>query len=284
MNSLIATSFWESVLNWLQSPGIFIACVLVGAFVSVKVVKFALHKAERRLVSAEDSLVLSESIRRGRTLSTVLGSLAAAIIWSVAFLAVLDRLGVSTGSIIASVGILGVAIGFGAQSLARDLVSGFFILAEGQFGIGDVIRVNAGGSAITGKVERVTLRTTIVRGTDGEAQIIPNGEIRVVANLSKDWARVVIDIPVPPTEIRVATDAMKRVASTIEEDPRWSDYLLEKAEVLGVEQLGKEEAVLRFAVRTVPLKQWEVSREVRRRIAEEFADNGIAGLEADQES
>lgn len=276
------TSLGQSVLDWLKSPGISIAVVIVGAFVLVRVVKFALHRAEKRLVRSGDDLVPSEAAKRGRTISTVLGSLASVVVWTVAVLIVFDRVGIKTSSIIASVGILGVAIGFGAQSLAKDLVSGFFILAEGQFGVGDVIKAQIAGATITGKVERVTLRTTIVRGTDGEFQVVPNGELRVVANLSKDWARVVLDVPVAPAQIAVATKAMREVAASIKADPEWEQLLLSDPEVLGVEELGKDEAALRFSVRTRPLKQWDVSREIRRRIAAEFAARGISGELAEE--
>ncbi|RIK04072.1 MAG: mechanosensitive ion channel protein MscS [Acidobacteria bacterium] len=277
MYHLGEATFWQSVLDWLKSPGISIAAVIASAFILVRAVKFALHRTERRLVRVGDDLVPSEAAKRGRTISAVLGSLASVVVWTVAVLVVFDRLGIKTSSIIASVGILGVAIGFGAQSLAKDLVSGFFILAEGQFGVGDVIRAQIAGATITGKVERVTLRTTIVRGTDGEFQVVPNGELRVVANLSKDWARVVLDVPVAPAQIAAATTAMREVAASIKSDPDWEPLLLSEPEVLGVEELGKDEAALRFSVRTRPLKQWDVSREVRRRIAAEFAANGISG-------
>lgn len=273
------TSVGQSIIDWLKSPGIAILIVVAGAFVLVRLIKFTLRRAEKRLVRSSEDLVPSEAAKRGRTLAAVLGSLAAVVIWTVAVLIVLDKVGIKTGSIIASVGILGVAIGFGAQSLAKDLVSGFFILAEGQYGVGDVIRAQAGGATITGKVEKVTLRTTIVRGTDGEFQVIPNGELRVVANLSKDWARVVLDIPVAPAQISAATDAMNRVAHSIKSDSEWDQLLLSEPEVLGVEELGKDEAALRFSVRTLPLKQWEISREIRRRIAAEFALQGISGSE-----
>lgn len=271
------SSIGTAVLDWLKSPGISIALVIVGAFVAVRAVKFILHRAEKRLVRPGEDLVPSEAAKRGRTISTVLGSLASVVVWTVAVLIVLDRIGIKTSSIVASVGILGVAIAFGAQSLAKDLVSGFFILAEGQFGVGDVIRAQIAGATVKGKVERVTLRTTIVRGTDGEFQVVPNGELRVVANLSKDWARVVLDVPVAPAQIAVATGAMREVAASIGADPEWNQLLLSEPEVLGVEKLGKDEAVLRFSVRTRPLKQWDVSREIRRRIAAEFAAIGISG-------
>lgn len=283
MQSLVLVSVSSNIIDWLKGTGLFIALVALGAFVLVRIVRLMVHRAESRMVTSDDEPVPSEREKRARAVSGIVSNFSSVVIYAVAFIVILDRLGVRTGSIIASIGVLGIAIGLGAQSLARDFISGVFIIAEGQYGVGDVIKVQAVGGAITGKVERITFRTTRLRGTDGESQIIPNGEIRIVSNLSKEWARAVLDIPVAPDQLDEAQAAVEAAGASLAADPEWRAMLLGEPEMLGVEKLGKDAATLRFSVRTLPLKQWEVSRAMRQRVVDEFARRGIVGSLEDED-
>lgn len=277
MNIFPIASAEAVILDWLKGPGLYILLVGAGAFLLARILKVALHRTESHMVSPAEGDVPSEREKRAKAVSGIVGNLLSVVIYLIALVAILDRLGVRTASIIASIGVVGVALGLGAQSLARDFISGVFILAEGQFGVGDVIKIQATGGTVTGTVERITLRTTILRGTNGESQLVPNGEIRIVSNLSKEWARAVLDLPVSPADVEAAQDAARAVGEALSSDPDWSPLLLGEPEVLGVETLSKDEATIRFRVATLPLKQWEVSREVRRRVLEEFAKRGIVG-------
>jgi small conductance mechanosensitive channel len=158
-------------------------------------------------------------------------------------------------------------VSFGAQSLVKDVISGTFILMEGQFGIGDVVRI--GDTA--GQVEKITLRTTTLRDFEGVVHIIPNGEITKVSNLTKTWSRAVLDIGVSYREdVDRVISVLRRLGAEFLRDPDWGPLVLEEAEVLGVQSLGDSAVVIRLQVRTLPLKQWEVARELRRRVKARF--------------
>jgi small conductance mechanosensitive channel len=161
------------------------------------------------------------------------------------------------------VSVVGLAISFGAQSLVKDVISGIFILIEGQFGIGDVIQIGETG----GLVEKMTLRTTVLRDLNGAVHIIPNGEIKLVSNLTKSWSRAVIDVSIAYAEDvdRVIT-MLRGTAEDFQKDPEWSMLLLEPPQVLGVENFTETGVTIRMIAKTLPLKQWDVSRELRRRI------------------
>jgi small conductance mechanosensitive channel len=168
--------------------------------------------------------------------------------------------------------VLGLAVSFGAQSLVKDVISGTFMLLEGQFGIGDVISV---GDA-SGAVEKITLRTTVLRDIRGAVHIIPNGEITRVTNLTKAWSRAVLDIGVGyPEDADRVMAVMKEEADGLQADPQWGELLLDPPEVLGIETFGESAMVIRLLARTLPEKQWNVARELRRRIKKRFDAEGI---------
>jgi small-conductance mechanosensitive channel len=202
-------------------------------------------------------------------LSSVLRSVLSFVIWLTALLMCLGEVGIDLGPLIAGAGVLGVAIGFGSQSLVRDFLSGAFILVEDQFGVGDIVDV---GEA-SGTVEAVSLRTTRLRAIDGTVWHVPNGEIRRVGNMSQHWSRALLDIEVAyDTVVEHARAVIKRVADAV-----WDgdDGVLEEPEPWGVEQLGANGVMLRLVVKTTPSQQWRVSRELRERIKVAFDDEGI---------
>jgi small conductance mechanosensitive channel len=191
------------------------------------------------------------------------------VILATAALMCLGEVGIDLGPLIAGAGVLGVAIGFGSQSLVRDFLSGAFILVEDQFGVGDIVDV---GEA-SGTVEAVSLRTTRLRAIDGTVWHVPNGEIRRVGNMSQHWSRALLDIEVAyDTVVEHARSVIKRVADSV-----WAedDGVLEEPELWGVEQLGANGVMLRLVVKTTPSQPWRVSRELRERIKVAFDEEGI---------
>jgi small conductance mechanosensitive channel len=214
----------------------------------------------------------ARATQRAETVGALLGSVASFVIWTVAVLMALGELGLQLGPLLAGAGIVGVAVGFGAQNLVRDFLSGIFMLIEDQYGVGDVI--DAGPAS--GTVEGVSLRTTRLRDIEGNVWHIPNGTIARVANKSQQWSRSLLDLPVSyETDTDRAMSLMKNVAVATWKDDAWSDAILEEPEVWGVEDLGRDGVMIRLAAKTKPLMQWKVGRELRRRIKAAFDAEGI---------
>ena len=236
-------------------------------------------RASRRFVRAvhQRSPLRATSLRaeqRATTLGDVLASLVRAVGWTVVALLVLGEIGVNLAPVIAGAGIAGVALGFGAQSLVKDFFTGFFILVEDQYGVGDVIDL---GDA-TGTVEDVSLRVTRLRDTDGTVWFVPNGEIKRVGNTSMEWSRALIDVLVPyESDVRAITGYLQEVAAELHADSEWSELVLEPPEVWGVQAMGSEGITLRVVVKTAPRKQYDVARELRGRITERLRREGVRG-------
>jgi small conductance mechanosensitive channel len=185
---------------------------------------------------------------------------------------ILGKLGINLGPIVASAGIVGIALGFGAQNLVKDFLSGIFMILEDQYGVGDVIDV---GDA-TGTVEAVALRTTRIRDVKGTVWHVRNGEITRIGNKSQGWSRALLDIPVAYGHSTDDVRALiKEIADAMWQDPEWTPKILEEPEVWGVEDLGADAVALRLVVKTAPLAQWAVSRELRSRIKKVFDERGI---------
>jgi len=211
--------------------------------------------------------------QRAETIGAVLRSVVTIVIWSIAVLTILEILGINLAPLIAGAGIAGVALGFGAQSLVRDFLSGMFMLMEDQFGVGDVVDTGVA----TGTVEGVSLRTTRLRDIDGVVWHIPNGTILRVGNKSQQWSRAVVDVPVTfEADTGVATDVIREVAEDIWREPEYASVILAEPSVLGVESLAPGRVVIRVVVRTQPQQQWRVERELRVRIKAALDAAGIA--------
>ncbi|MEM9714598.1 MAG: mechanosensitive ion channel family protein, partial [Actinomycetota bacterium] len=211
-------------------------------------------------------------VQRATTIGTVLRSLSTVIILGLATVIALGELGIALGPLIAGAGIAGVAIGFGAQTIVRDFLSGLFILMEDQYGVGDVVDL---GDAV-GTVEEVQLRITKVRGLDGTLWYVPNGEITRVANRSHVWARAVMDVEVAyDTDLDRAGEIIKRVADELWREGLDEATIIDEPELWGVEAFGASSIVIRLVARTEPGEQWNVSRELRRRLKSTFDDEGI---------
>ncbi len=218
--------------------------------------------------------------QRAYALGSILRSISAAVIFGIASIYILSDLGLNLAPVLASAGVLGIAVGFGAQSLVRDFLSGIFMLLEDQYGVGDVI--DAGAAA--GTVETVGLRVTRLRDVNGVVWHVRNGTIDRIGNESQGWSRALIDLPVEyGQDIPRVRGIMKEAARTMWEEPQWQPVILEEPEVWGVQALSGRAVVMRLVAKTVPLKQWEVARELRERLKAALDSNDVpmAALDGD---
>ena len=277
--------------DWLLDRPIRIALILVVAWIVTRFAKRAIVRFTKRIASASshsrlhmlrergpgkmltDDVARVRAESRAETLGHVLRSIVVFTVWTFAALIVMGEIGVNLGPLIAGAGIGGVALGFGAQSIVKDFLSGLFMLIEDHYGVGDVVDV---GYAI-GTVEEVSLRSTTIRDIKGTVWHVPNGEIARVGNFSQLWSKALIEIEVAyDTDLRMAMGVMQRVANDFWEDPEWGgDELAECPEVAGVQSLGASGIALRVAVKTEPSMQWSVERELRLRLKEAFDEAGI---------
>jgi len=217
------------------------------------------------------------SEQRAETLARVAVSMVRIFVWTVAVLLVMDELGLNLGPLLAGASIVGVAVGFGAQSLVKDFLSGFFILVEDQYGVGDVITI----ADTTGTVEEINLRVTRLRATDGTVWFVPNGEIRKVGNAAKEWARSIVDVIVPnKADLNAATAAIAEEAAALAQDPAWAEAVLEAPEVLGVESLGADSVTVRVSTKTTPAHRAPLAREMRSRISTRLQRDGVVSTTA----
>ncbi|MGC1618707.1 MAG: mechanosensitive ion channel family protein [Candidatus Acidiferrum sp.] len=207
-----------------------------------------------------------------RTLAAVLYSTGSKVVWFVALLTALDKIGINPIPALTLAGLASVAVGFGAQNLVRDVISGIYIVLEDQYAIGDTIQVGD----TTGRVEHLTLRRTVVRDARGALVTIANGEVRTVSNLSRDWSQAFVDISIAPEiSLEKIMHALESAAAEMRGDPSWSQALVDGPRILGVQGFDRSASTVRLQVRTVPTRQDEVSRELRRRIQIEFQRQGI---------
>jgi small conductance mechanosensitive channel len=270
--------------DWAAQEGLEIVLLVLGSVLLTRLIRWAIDRmvsaVERRdEEGAADALSISEARKHERALAQVIGWGCVVLVYLVTVVMVIQRLNVPVTSLVAPATLLGAALGFGAQRLVQDLLSGFFIFAERQYGYGDIIRIAQPGESvgISGAVEEVTLRTTKLRTEGGELIVIPNGEIRQVTNLSKDWARAVLDIPLAvDSDVPKATEILHQIGEEIMEDEEWSRLLLDPPSVMGIERFGVGFLQLRFVARTLPGRQWDVARELRGRITAAFQRAGVA--------
>jgi small-conductance mechanosensitive channel len=221
---------------------------------------------------AESALVDERRSQRVQALGAILRSAASVTIFAIAGFIILGDLGINLAPLLASAGVVGVAVGFGAQSLVRDYLSGIFMLVEDQYGVGDVITV---GSA-TGTVENVTLRVTRMRDVNGIVWHIRNGTIDTVGNESQGWARAVIDFPVPfAADLATIRDVLAQTGEGMWNDPAWRAVMLEAPEVWGAQEISSSEVTMRIVVKTAPLRQWEVEREMRAQVKRALKEAGL---------
>ena len=248
---------------------------IAGAVAVAVVLWWALRMVVRRIERSlgqpqPGSLTVSE--QRTRTLVGLLRSMGRVIIFVIFLFMLMSAIGLDLGPLLAGAGVVGLAISFGAQSLVKDVISGLFILIENQFAVGDVVRIEG----VSGSVETMTLRVVALRDVHGVVHIVPNGQITKVSNLTRTWSRVVLDVAVAYKEDtdRVAV-VMREVGAELWDDEEWKPLLVEAPEVPGVESFDSSSVTIRMTAKTLPLKQWDVARELRRRLKRRFEAEGI---------
>jgi small conductance mechanosensitive channel len=248
-----------------------IALGLVAAVVVYVVVTRATARAIRGIQGRRE-LGPTEGQKRLKTLGAIVRYAALVVLGMLVAAGVLHELGVDIRPFLGTVGITGIVVGLAAQNVIRDYLSGVLVLAENQYAVDDVIRVEG----VTGRVEKVTLRTTQLRDVEGNAHIIPNGAITKVTNLTKEWTRILLDVGVAYKEdVDRVIEVLRGLCAEFADDPEWSPLLLDVPEVLGVQELGESAVTVRVVGRTHPEPQWEVKRELWRRIKNRFDAEGI---------
>lgn len=268
-------------MNWLRGPALEILLIVLGAALIGRFLNWnrvRLVELLDRRDAADTQLVRSESNKYRRALAQVLTWVVLVLVYIVATIMVVDRLGIPLGSFVAPVTALGVALGFGAQRIVQDLMAGFFVIAERQYGFGDLIKVAVIGvpEPVIGTVESVSLRITRMRTAKGEVVVTPNGQIVQVTNYSRDWARAVLDVPVlAGMDVAMVTQVLEAVGVAAVADPELGPLLLDTPSVMGVESMGVDELHIRVVARTLPGRQFEAGRMLRSRIASAFRAEGI---------
>ncbi|MGZ4676857.1 MAG: mechanosensitive ion channel family protein [Acidimicrobiia bacterium] len=271
-----------------------ILVILLVAYLVTRLARLAIRRVVKRLARDEAGDQISRLRRvtgvalldtspvpnvrralRAETIGAVLRSILSALIWATALVMVLDTLSVNLAAIGVGASIIGVAVGFGCQSLVRDFMSGMFMIVEDQYGVGDVIDTGVA----SGTVEGVSLRTTRLRDAEGVVWHVPNGEIRRVGNKSQQWARALLDVPVAyDSDLTAATEAIRAAAGSVADDPNLRAVVIDEPEVLGVEQITNDQVVIRLGVKTQPLEQWRVARALRPAVKAALDAAGIKPL------
>jgi small-conductance mechanosensitive channel len=261
----------RQLLHWFLTHGVNSLLIMGGAFIIVRAASLAVDQLQFKLGRRSEATDL-EWQRRAATLGRILTSLVTATVGFIAVLMLLRELSVDVLPILTGAGIAGLAIGFGAQNLVRDVISGFFIILEDQARIGDQARING----VSGTVEQINLRTIVLRDGEGAVQVFPNGTITGLANLSKQFSYAVVDVRVAYGEsVDRAIGIARAVGVSIKGDPRWSPLLLGSLDVAGVVSLADGAATVRMTFKTLPLTQGQVANELRRRLLSAFVAGGV---------
>jgi small-conductance mechanosensitive channel len=263
----------DSLRRWMEFAGIRALRVLVIVFIAIIVARLLKALTDRLIQSAKSpSRVAQMREAQTRTMAALLYSVGVGVVAGVAILTALPEFGFNVSPIEAAAAVASLAFGFGAQHLVKDLINGFFIIFEDQFVIGDLIQTNGE----TGRVEHLTLRRTVLRNVAGAIVTIPNGLVGQVANLSRDWSQVFVDVTVPSEEtVGNALTALEKITADFRYDADWSPALVDGPRVLGIESLSLDGTVIRLQVRTVLNRKEDVARELRRRIKLGFEQSRI---------
>lgn len=243
--------------------------IIVAAYVGVRLLRLAFDRVEVVLVRGGLPLetVPGATALRIRTLMSVLWTLAVGLIWFLAFMTMLGQIGINIAPLLASAGVVGLAVGFGAQNLVKDLVSGFFLILENQIRVGDVAVINGTG----GMVESISFRTIVLRDEAAVVHVFPNGSVTTLSNMTKDWSAYVINIGIAYKEdTDRVVEVMRRVAEELRADPKYGSLMLEPIDVLGVDGFAETAVTIKARLKTLPLQQFTIGREYRRRLKKAF--------------
>ncbi len=263
----------QAIIPWTMVHGIKIVVILIGAGIFIRIIKIFIEKAIRKLIKPDQVAKDPEAEKkREDTLIRIFNSTVSVFIWAVAFMMILSEFGINAGPLIAGAGVMGIAIGFGAQYMIRDFLAGLFIMLENQYRVGDVIEI----AGIGGKVEDITLRKTVLRDIDGVVHHVPNGEIKVASNKAQEFSRVHLQLGVAYKEdIDRGSSVLNQVCKEMAEDEQWKDSITKTPEVLGIDDFAESSVVIKVLGETLPLKQWGVARELRKRIKIAFDKENI---------
>lgn len=269
-------AFWKRILEttvqWALSVLPSVLLVLVGGFVALRGVRFILGRVEAQMSRHGSGAADSGFTRRANTILGVLNSALKVTVWAMVLMLVLVQVGINVAPLIAGAGVVGLAVGFGAQELVRDVISGFFILLENHVRTGDVAIINGTG----GLVETIGLRTMQLRDLSGVVHVFQNGKIETLANMTKEWSAMVFDVGVAYKEdTDEVVDTMKEVAEALRADEAYAAKILEPIEIFGVDAFADSAVVIKARLKTQPIEQWAVGREYRRRLKKAFDAKGI---------
>lgn len=279
MKSYTSFEFWnqlyQKAVEWSinEMPSIIILTIIVA--ILLRVVRFSLQRLKTVLIQRAQKMEEkggNEIQKRINTLMGIVKGLLRVFIWTIYIMIILKKVGVDIGPILASAGIMGLAIGFGAQELVRDLITGFFILLEDQIRTGDVAIINGTG----GLVEKIELRTITIRDFSGVVHIFQNGKINTLSNMTKEWSAMVFDVGVaykedPETVMKI----MSQVGDNLQKDPKFGNMILEPIEVFGLDQFGDSALIIKARIKTKPIQQWTVGREYRKCLKKAFDQHNI---------
>ena len=266
---------------WARGRGLEIVLLIVGAILLTRFLAWLRDKITRQIdahAQETDALVRSEAAKHRHALAQVITWVSVVVIYCVTAILVAQRLRIPLTSLVAPAAVAAVALGFGAQRIVQDLLAGFFIITERQYGFGDLVRLSVPSvSSGIGTVEDVTLRVTTVRTADGEVVITPNGQIGQVTNLSRGWARAVVDVPVPATvDVNRVSDLLRQVGEEAYAEPEMRQLLLDSPAVMGVQSIDVTQFQVRMVARTLPGMQFDVGRMLRARVAAGLLKEGIS--------
>ncbi len=266
----------QTLAQWSLDHGIKILAIIIIAWILLRILKKIIHRAIKSVLAKTYKIkkVKNEQAveKRINTLEGVFYSTARIIVWTLAVMMILPEFGINIGPILAAVGVAGLAFGFGAQYLIRDLISGLFIILEDQYREGDVIKVNS----TSGVVEDLNLRATVLRDLNGTEHHIPNGEIKTSSNLTKSWSRINLDIGVAyDTDLDNAIEVLNTVGNNFAKDKKWKDIVIKTPQVLGVNEFGESAITIKLLGETKPGEQWNAARELRKRIKKAFDKENI---------
>lgn len=264
-------SYLPYVFNIMRIP-----IIIVGAFMAIRILNAIIEGFEKRIsdhIKAKEKAILPIEIeKRVQTVGNLLKKVIFVSIWLVAAMMVIKELGFDVKPILAGAGIIGLAVSFGAQNLVRDIISGLFIIIENQIRVGDVAIINGTG----GLVEAINLRTTVLRGLDGTVHIFPNGTINTLSNMTHEYSYYVFDIGVAYKEdVDRVMEILKEIGNEIMQDEYYRSLIIEPLEIWGVDKFADSAVIIKARIKTLPIKQWEVGREINRRIKKRFDEEGI---------
>jgi small conductance mechanosensitive channel len=279
MENLFTNEFWETVILNLQEwvinelPGVLI--IILVLIVVLRLVSFSLKRLKKTLVSRSQKSEKGDAAEVEKRINTLVGIIKGVVkivLWVIALMILLKKFGVDIGPILASAGIIGVAIGFGSQELVRDFISGFFLLLENQVRTGDVAVINGTG----GLVEKIEMRTITLRDFSGVVHVFQNGKINTLSNMTKEWSAMVFDIGVAYKEnVDTVMEVMREVGDSMQNDENFKNAILEPIEIFGLDQFGDSALVIKARIKTKPIQQWTIGREYRKRLKVAFDKRNI---------